>query len=125
MKNHIGYLPQYPNFFSWMTASETLAFMGTLSVFRKSITKRHPNSSGKGGLRKRGTCSCWNIFRRYETASWNRTSFITQAPFIIMDEPVSALDPIGRREVLNLLKDIKRNDHITFYTYFRRCGGSL
>ncbi len=35
MKNKIGYLPQYPNFFSWMTAFETLSFMGTLSGLSK------------------------------------------------------------------------------------------
>lgn len=37
--------------------------------------------------------------------------------FIIMDEPVSALDPIGRREVLNLLKDIKKETTILLSTH--------
>lgn len=46
--------------------------------------------------------------------------------FMIMDEPVSALDPIGRREVLNLLKEIKkRNNDSAIYAYFERCGGNL
>lgn len=35
MKSEIGYLPQYPNFFHWMTARETLTFMGQLSGLKK------------------------------------------------------------------------------------------
>src|SRR3954468_20797604 len=35
MKREIGYLPQYPNFFHWMTAKETLTFMGQLSGMLK------------------------------------------------------------------------------------------
>lgn len=35
MKGEIGYLPQYPNFFHWMTAKETLMFMGKLSGLKK------------------------------------------------------------------------------------------
>lgn len=36
MKKEIGYLPQYPNFFHWMTAKETLMFMGKLSGLSKN-----------------------------------------------------------------------------------------
>lgn len=35
MKREIGYLPQYPNFYEWMTAKETLFFMGQLSGISK------------------------------------------------------------------------------------------
>ena len=37
MKKEIGYLPQYPAFYEWMTASEHLAFMGRLSGMAPSV----------------------------------------------------------------------------------------
>lgn len=35
MRKEIGYLPQFPNFYNWMTATETLMFMGQLSGLKK------------------------------------------------------------------------------------------
>ncbi len=41
---------------------------------------------------------------------------------LVLDEPVSALDPIGRREMMLLLDKLKKRDYyLIFYTYFKRC----
>ena len=81
MKNHIGYLPQYPNFFSWMTASETLSFMGTLSGISKiNYKKTFQFFLEKVGLGKEADAHV-GTFSGDEAASWHRTSFITQASF--------------------------------------------
>lgn len=51
MKKEIGYLPQYPNFFHWMTAKETLMFMGKLSGLSKNgLNTSIPNILKKVGL---------------------------------------------------------------------------
>ena len=44
---------------------------------------------------------------------------------IVMDEPVSALDPIGRREVLNLIEEIKRYNHFIINPHLKRCRRNL
>lgn len=44
-------------------------------------------------------------------------SLLHKPAFIVMDEPVSALDPIGRREVLNIIQEIKKDTTILLSTH--------
>ncbi|MEK4486357.1 ABC transporter ATP-binding protein [Psychrobacillus sp. FSL H8-0484] len=118
MKKEIGYLPQYPNFFYWMTAKETLMFMGKLSGLQRSeLTSSIPNILKKVGLSgeedsKVGTFS-GGMKQRLGIAQ----TLLHKPSLIIMDEPVSALDPIGRREVLNLIQEIKKETTILLSTH--------
>jgi ABC-2 type transport system ATP-binding protein len=118
MKREIGYLPQYPNFFNWMTAKETLIFMGQLSGMpKKELTISIPEILTKVGLigeenSKVGTFS-GGMKQRLGIAQ----ALLHKPSLIIMDEPVSALDPIGRREVLNLIEEIKKDTTILLSTH--------
>jgi len=117
-KKEIGYLPQYPNFFSWMTAKETLFFMGELSGLTKDqLTSIIPTILSKVGLngeenRKVSTFS-GGMKQRLGIAQ----TLLHKPSLIIMDEPVSALDPIGRREVLNIIEEIKKETTILLSTH--------
>ena len=78
MKREIGYLPQYPNFFHWMTAKETLTFMGQLSGLKKEVlTNSIPEILTKVGLRGRRRLKGWYIFWWNETTTWYCTSLTT------------------------------------------------
>ncbi|KGR74218.1 ABC transporter ATP-binding protein [Ureibacillus sinduriensis] len=118
MKKEIGYLPQYPAFYNWMTAKETLEFMGQLSCVKKAeLTLRIPEILRKVGLHgaqndKVGTFS-GGMKQRLGIAQ----ALLHKPSLVIMDEPVSALDPIGRREVLNIIQDIKKETTILFSTH--------
>jgi ABC-2 type transport system ATP-binding protein len=118
MKREIGYLPQYPNFFHWMTAKETLTFMGQLSGLQKEeLTNSIPEILTKVGLigeenSKVGTFS-GGMKQRLGIAQ----ALLHKPSLIVMDEPVSALDPIGRREVLNLIEEIKKDTTILLSTH--------
>ncbi|QTD40079.1 ABC transporter ATP-binding protein [Sporosarcina sp. Te-1] len=118
MKREIGYLPQYPNFYHWMTAAETLFFMGELSGLTRHELKRDiPDILTRVGLAgeedsKVGTFS-GGMKQRLGIAQ----ALLHKPSFILMDEPVSALDPIGRREVLNLIQAIKEETTVLFSTH--------
>ncbi|MFJ7746617.1 ATP-binding cassette domain-containing protein [Peribacillus sp. NPDC097295] len=118
MKKEIGYLPQYPNFFHWMTANETLAFMGQLSglnkeEFANSIT----DMLNKVGLSGEGNSKVGTFSGGMKQRLGIAQALLHKPSLIVMDEPVSALDPIGRREVINLIEEIKKETTILLSTH--------
>lgn len=118
MKKEIGYLPQYPNFYHWMTAQETLAFMGELSGLRKEdLTKDIPEILSKVGLSGEENSKVGTFSGGMKQRLGIAQALLHKPSLIVMDEPVSALDPIGRREVLDLIEEIKKDTTILLSTH--------
>ncbi|CKG01808.1 ABC transporter ATP-binding protein [Bacillus paranthracis] len=118
MKSEIGYLPQYPNFFHWMTARETLMFMGQLSGLNKvELSKSIPEILEKVGLKGEENAKVSTFSGGMKQRLGIAQALLHKPSFIVMDEPVSALDPIGRREVLNLIEEIKKDTTILLSTH--------
>ncbi len=118
MKREIGYLPQYPNFYSWMTAKETLMFMGQLSGLPKEeLTNLIPAILVKVGLELEENSKVGTFSGGMKQRLGIAQALLHRPSFIIMDEPVSALDPIGRREVINLIEEIKKETTILLSTH--------
>ena len=118
MKREIGYLPQYPNFFQWMTAKETLTFMGKLSgLQQEELTNSIPEILTKVGLRGEENSRVGTFSGGMKQRLGIAQALLHKPSLIVMDEPVSALDPIGRREVLNLIEKIKKDTTILLSTH--------
>ncbi len=118
MKKEIGYLPQYPDFFHWMTATETLFFMGQLSgITKQELTEEVPAILTKVGLINEQHEKVQTFSGGMKQRLGIAQTLLHKPSFIVMDEPVSALDPIGRREVLNLIQEIKHETTILLSTH--------
>ncbi|MDM5188030.1 ABC transporter ATP-binding protein [Bacillus sp. DX4.1] len=118
MKKEIGYLPQYPNFFHWMTAKETLTFMGQLSGLKKEVlTTEVPKILSRVGLSGEENSKVGTFSGGMKQRLGIAQALLHKPSLIVMDEPVSALDPIGRREVLNLIEEIKKETTILLSTH--------
>ncbi|WP_342048533.1 ABC transporter ATP-binding protein [Bacillus sp. OTU530] len=118
IKREIGYLPQYPNFFHWMTAKETLTFMGQLSGLKKEeLTNSIPEILTKVGLRGEENSKVSTFSGGMKQRLGIAQALLHKPSLIVMDEPVSALDPIGRREVLNLIEEIKKDTTMLLSTH--------
>lgn len=118
MKKEIGYLPQYPNFFYWMTAIETLTFMGKLSGIKKEeLSNSITEILSKVGLRGEENTRVSNFSGGMKQRLGIAQALLHKPSLIVMDEPVSALDPIGRREVLNLIEEIKKETTVLLSTH--------
>ncbi|WP_153733328.1 ABC transporter ATP-binding protein [Sporosarcina obsidiansis] len=118
MKREIGYLPQYPNFYHWMTAAETLLFMGELSgLTRQELKREIPDILSRVGLASEEDSKVGTFSGGMKQRLGIAQALLHKPSFVLMDEPVSALDPIGRREVLNLIQEIKEDTTVLFSTH--------
>ncbi|MCM3243402.1 ABC transporter ATP-binding protein [Cytobacillus firmus] len=114
----IGYLPQFPVFYEWMTGNEFLEYAGQLAGLSKSEAK----DRAKELLELTGIAEAKNRRIGKYSGGMNQRLGIAQAiihrpKLVMLDEPVSALDPFGRREVLELMDKLKKESAILFSTH--------
>lgn len=119
IRKWIGYLPQYPAFHSWMTGREFLIYSGKLAKLTKEeATERATALLEVVGITKE---SQDERISRYSGGMKQRLgiaqAIIHKPKLLILDEPVASLDPIGRREVLGLLEELKNEMTILFSTH--------
>ncbi|WP_042225001.1 ABC transporter ATP-binding protein [Oceanobacillus manasiensis] len=117
-RKHIGYLPQYPVFYNWMTGREFLIYSGKLSFLsKKEAIEAADMMAKKVGIEeaknKRISGYSGGMKQRLGLAQ----AMLHQPKVLILDEPVSSLDPIGRRDVLKLMEELKQSMTILFSTH--------
>lgn len=114
----IGFLPQHPVFYDWMTGREFLEFAGKLAGLTKNVAKARTAEL----LEMVGIADAQNRrIGKYSGGMKQRLgiaqAIIHKPKLVMLDEPVSALDPFGRREVLELLERLKKETTILFSTH--------
>jgi ABC-2 type transport system ATP-binding protein len=117
-RKYIGYLPQYPVFYGWMTGKEYLQYVGQLA----DLSKQEAGTKADELLELVGIAEAKKRKINGYSGGMKQRLGIAQAlindpQLLILDEPVSALDPIGRREVLTLMKRLKEKTTILFSTH--------
>lgn len=118
IREKIGYLPQHPVFHGWMTGKEFLVYVGQLAYLSKSEAMERADQL----LERVGIADAKNKRISSYSGGMRQRLGIAQAlihnpSLIMLDEPVSSLDPIGRREVLTLLDELKETTTILFSTH--------
>jgi len=109
IRARIGYLPENPYFYDYLTAKEFLNYVATL--FCLSPSQRRARV---GGLLDRvGLSDSQNVPLRKLSKGMVQRLGIAQAlvndpELIILDEPMSGLDPLGRREVRDLVLQLRQ-----------------
>jgi ABC-2 type transport system ATP-binding protein len=101
----IGVLPEEPAFYSWMTAREYLRdFIAPLyGLETGTATRRADEMLEQVGLTEAADRRCTGFSRGMRQRLGLAQALIHQPKVLLLDEPVSALDPAGRKEVLELI----------------------
>src|SRR5215475_5303476 len=100
MKAQIGFLPEQPYFYDYLTASELLKYYGRLSgVEAKQLSQKTDAVLERVGLKDAANTQ----LRKFSKGMLQRVGIaqaILHGPKVVfLDEPMSGLDPMGRREV--------------------------
>ena len=113
----VGFLPDVPGFYEWMTAEEFLRFAGGLfGLARGVLDERVRVLLGLAGLGDVDTKI--GGFSRGMKQRLGVAQALVNAPRLLMlDEPTSALDPLGRKEVLDMVAALGGRTTVFFSTH--------
>lgn len=113
----IGYLPDVPEYYSFMTPKEYLSFCGEITKMdKKGIRTRSEELLklvGLGEEKHRIKGFSRGMKQRLGIAQ----ALLNRPKLLICDEPTSALDPLGRKEILDILVAAKEETTILFSTH--------
>lgn len=117
IKSEIGFLPEQPYFYDHLTARELLDYYADLSgVEAKERTSRIDAVLARVGLDESANMQ----LRKYSKGMLQRVgiaqAIIHNPKLIFLDEPMSGLDPIGRREVRDLIQTLKEEGRTIFFS---------
>ncbi len=117
VKRFIGFLPEQPYFYDHLTALELLDYYARLSgvdprerkrKVDKALARVGMSDSGKTQLRKFSK----GMLQRVGIAQ----AIVHDPKLVLLDEPMSGLDPIGRREVRDLVQELNEEGKTIFFS---------
>ena len=117
VRRNIGFLPERPYFYQHLTGTEFACFMGELSgLTRKDVlAKILPLAK-----RFRLDHAINRELRTYSKGMLQRIGFLVtllhEPKLILLDEPLSGLDPVGRKELKDIMAEIKREGRTVFFS---------
>lgn len=114
---HIGYLPDVPEFYSYMTAREYLRYCGQITGMSPAEIENRTRELlclvGLAGENHRIRGYSRGMKQRLGIAQ----ALLNRPKLLICDEPTSALDPVGRKEILDILYAARKETTVLFSTH--------
>ena len=114
----IGYLPDVPEYYEYMTPYEYLKLCGEITNMKKSdIKKKSEELLELVGLSDYKKRKISKFSRGMKQRLGIAQALLNEPKLLICDEPTSALDPIGRKEILDILLKVKERTTVIFSTH--------
>ena len=117
MKAQIGFLPEQPYFYDYLTAKELLEYYAQLSGMEpKQRGRKIEAMLERVGLKDAARVQ----LRKFSKGMLQRVglaqAILHDPKVVFLDEPMSGLDPMGRREVRDLMEELKQQGKTVFFS---------
>ena len=117
VKQHVGFLPESPYFYEYLTAAEFLTFYGQLfGLSRQALAKKIDDLLTMVSLADARHLP----LRKFSKGMLQRIglaqALVNDPQVVILDEPMSGLDPIGRRDVRDIILRLKDEGKTIFFS---------
>lgn len=115
---YIGYLPDVPEYYGYMTPKEYLKLCGEICGMNKNkISKKSDELLKLVGLEDNKNRRIKGFSRGMKQRLGIAQALLNEPKLLICDEPTSALDPVGRKDILDILLKVKNRTTIIFSTH--------
>ena len=113
----VGYLPEHPYFYDYLTASEILDFYGELYGQPRALRRKRVSELLElVGL----SHAAHRTLRRFSKGMLQRVgiaqAIINDPDLVVLDEPLSGLDPMGRKEVRDIIVTLRDQGKTVFFS---------
>ena len=113
----VGYLPEQPYFYDYLTAAELLDYFARFHRLTASDRRERIERM----LKKVGLETAKRIqLRKYSKGMLQRVgmaqAILHEPEVVVLDEPMSGLDPLGRREVRDIILELKREGRTVLFS---------
>jgi ABC-2 type transport system ATP-binding protein len=117
MHREIGYLPEQPYFYDYLTGRELLDYYAQFFGYDKAERRSRVTRL----LELVGLTAAGNVqLRKFSKGMLQRVgiaqAILNDPKVVFLDEPMSGLDPVGRREVRDIILDLKRRGATVFFS---------
>jgi ABC-2 type transport system ATP-binding protein len=117
MHREIGYLPEQPYFYDYLTARELLDYYARFSNFTAADRRERVRRL----LERLGLASAADVqLRKYSKGMLQRAgiaqAILHEPQVIFLDEPMSGLDPVGRHEVRDVILELGKQGRTVFFS---------
>jgi len=114
-RKHIGYLPELYRYPEWLSGEEVMKFhAGLLGIKGGEAKRRIRERLDEVGIGKRGSDRVKQYSKGMQQRLGLACALLGDPKLLFLDEPSSAMDPVGRREVRELLLELKKRGTTLF-----------
>ncbi|MFO7734640.1 MAG: ABC transporter ATP-binding protein [bacterium] len=117
IKHRIGYLPEHPYFSKNLTAKELLRFFGSLSGIRsKDLPELVKRTLRMVSLSDAADIKLASYSKGMLQRAGLAQAIIHSPEILILDEPMSGLDPAGRRDMKSIIRSLKKDEKTVLFS---------
>ena len=116
-RQRLGFLPEQPYFYDYLTVTELLDLGGRLfGIGAAERTRRAAELVTKVGLDHARGLALKKFSKGMLQRAGLAMALVNDPDLVILDEPMSGLDPVGRKEVRDLILELKRRGKTVFFS---------